>query len=700
MRGFVDTLSLLLALAGALATASGCSLRYDPDDLGSGGDDGGGEDPGEAAGPEELFVHRVYPPEVFEGQGYVADPDDEASVRAIPMVLYGQNMTADTEFTVSGVGFLPKTVDAQVSASGRWAAFELRLPVIDDDEDPRDVELVIELVKGGESHKTTVVHHLLRELRVESDGTSEEISTDSLTRDPTGVARFSAVNLRGLVQVRGAAPFRVFAYSSITLIGFLDGSGAGTTPGAGGCVGAEVAESAPCAPGAGQPGGAGIIGLAAGGGGGGGFASSGTRGGGAAMQRGAGGVANGEPSLVPMPPGGGAQPAGGGGGGQNEIAQGGGPGGGSGGVIELTTPGVLVTGSAVVQTDGAAGGACAGVGGGGGGGSGGAIMVRAGQLAEADGEGPGAITLQAIGGVGGECGTATGGDGGNGRIRVDVPDGESVTATPKAFDAPAFVTGSIPAVTAEAEILDPDQGRGRQLVRDGRLQPRGLERHRAVDHRGRRDTRFRRGGGKDGRALGRLQPTVPAGRFQCRPRLSTGGRQLRRHCLHLALIAAVGAAAFVVLPGRALADKAPRVGVVVSVQVNLNKSEVQKISQAMGRALRQRLVVDVVAGPEAMRRLPSEGVSESCVVDENCIKDAAQRLTADELLFLVAVRVGNRIQVDSTWVDPANGRSASRPKVVMVKLDEAETRFADAASLILPDAAVRPTQQASDGCPV
>jgi hypothetical protein len=173
---------------------------------------------------------------------------------------------------------------------------------------------------------------------------------------------------------------------------------------------------------------------------------------------------------------------------------------------------------------------------------------------------------------------------------------------------------------------------------------------------------------------------------------------LRRHRLHLALIAAASAALCVVVPpGRALADKAPRVGVVVSVQVNLNKSEVQKISQALGRALRQRLVVDVVAGPEAIRRLPADGVSESCVVDESCIKDAAQRLTADELLFLVAVRVGNRIQVDSTWVDPANGRSASRPKVVMIKLDEAEARFADAASLILPDAAVRPTQQVGDG---
>jgi hypothetical protein len=165
--------------------------------------------------------------------------------------------------------------------------------------------------------------------------------------------------------------------------------------------------------------------------------------------------------------------------------------------------------------------------------------------------------------------------------------------------------------------------------------------------------------------------------------------------LHITLIAAV--AAIALAPGRAEADKAPRVGIVVTVQVNLNRSEVQHLSQAMGQALRQKLVVDVVAGSEAIRRLPTDGVSESCAADQACVKDTAQRLSADELLFLVAVRVGNRIQVDSTWVDPASGRNASRPKVVMVRLDEAEARFADAASLILPDAEVRPMQQLSDG---
>jgi hypothetical protein len=162
------------------------------------------------------------------------------------------------------------------------------------------------------------------------------------------------------------------------------------------------------------------------------------------------------------------------------------------------------------------------------------------------------------------------------------------------------------------------------------------------------------------------------------------------------IAAAAALLTIVFAPGRVLAEKAPRVGVVVSVQVNLKRSEAQGLSGALGRALHQRLVVDVIAGTEASRRLPAEGVSESCAVDEVCIRDVAQRLTADEILFLVAVRVGNRIQVDSTWVDPANGRNVSRPKVVMVKLDEAEARFADAASLILPDAVVRSEAAASD----
>jgi hypothetical protein len=166
------------------------------------------------------------------------------------------------------------------------------------------------------------------------------------------------------------------------------------------------------------------------------------------------------------------------------------------------------------------------------------------------------------------------------------------------------------------------------------------------------------------------------------------------HRLHTLILLAAAGAVTAALPGRAVADSAPRIGIAVAVKVNLDSAEVEELSAAFGRALHQKLVVDVVAGREANRRLPNEGVSESCVVDAACVKDTAQRLTADQLLFLVAVRVGNRIQVDSTWVDPATGKTASRPKVVMVRLDEAEERFAESASLILPEVSVRPVAAA------
>ncbi|HEU5061190.1 MAG TPA: hypothetical protein VFU21_31885, partial [Kofleriaceae bacterium] len=75
--------SLLLA-----AASTGCSLVYDADDLRA-GRDGGGAD----AGPDDLFVARVTPDAVFEGEGSSFLAEQEEMVRAIPIVLEGQNMT-------------------------------------------------------------------------------------------------------------------------------------------------------------------------------------------------------------------------------------------------------------------------------------------------------------------------------------------------------------------------------------------------------------------------------------------------------------------------------------------------------------------------------------------------------------------------------------------------------------------------------
>ncbi len=134
----------------------------------------------------------------------------------------------------------------------------------------------------------------------------------------------------------------------------------------------------------------------------------------------------------------------------------------------------------------------------------------------------------------------------------------------------------------------------------------------------------------------------------------------------------------------------PRVGVAVATEVNLAPAEAQGISEALGKALHAKLMIDVIAGAEAARRLPEDGVADNCVVDKACIADVAQRLSADQILFLVVVKVGSRVQVDSTWADPATGKTVSRSAVVIEGGQDPEERFAAAATNLMPDAALRP----------
>jgi hypothetical protein len=446
MSPFVDTLHLL-ALAGALASASGCSLRYDPDDL---GDDGADEDDGTSVDPDELFVERVFPPLVYEGEGVALDPDEEAAVRAVPIVLYGQNMTAETTFAVAGDGIDNQTVEAQVSPDGHWAAFAIRLPIVPDDTDAHDVDLIVRVSSGDQTREVELTHRLLPELRVMSSGKDNlaVVPTDDLPRDEkTGISAYSRVELSGgTIQLRGEAPFRVIGYGGISVSGLLESDAEGPTPGGGGCEGGAPERDAPCAAGSGKGGGPGAT---PGGGGGGGFGSQGVRGEGPKSLRGEGGPENGDPSLVPMTPDE-SGPAGGGGSGAATLGDGA-TGGGSGGIIELTTPGLLVLRGSV-RADGADG-ECAAptTGAGGGGGSGGAILVRAGSL-PAEGTSGG---FQALGGEGGAC-TTQGGRGGDGRIRIDLPaapvDVGVSTVPDTAFRGPAFVTAAIPTISAERDL--------------------------------------------------------------------------------------------------------------------------------------------------------------------------------------------------------------------------------------------------------
>jgi hypothetical protein len=88
-----------------------------------------------------------------------------------------------------------------------------------------------------------------------------------------------------------------------------------------------------------------------------------------------------------------------------------------------------------------------------------------------------------------------------------------------------------------------------------------------------------------------------------------------------------------------------------------------------------------------------------CVASPACIGDVAKRLGVAELLFVVMVDTGGggAVQIDSTWVDVASGKSTSRPVIDVATVTAAKERFAAAAHQLLPDAPVRPKETGGGG---
>jgi hypothetical protein len=157
---------------------------------------------------------------------------------------------------------------------------------------------------------------------------------------------------------------------------------------------------------------------------------------------------------------------------------------------------------------------------------------------------------------------------------------------------------------------------------------------------------------------------------------------LSHHRLHTGVAAALAALAF---GAPAAKGEAPRrVGVVVTLAVNMEQDEAWALSGDLGRALREAFPVDVIAGREVERRLPPDGLAEDCIGEPGCREDLRHRLEANELLLLVVVRLGDRIQIDATWVDVATGETRSRDAVSLEPGDDRDAIFAAAAPLLLP----------------
>jgi hypothetical protein len=157
---------------------------------------------------------------------------------------------------------------------------------------------------------------------------------------------------------------------------------------------------------------------------------------------------------------------------------------------------------------------------------------------------------------------------------------------------------------------------------------------------------------------------------------------MRQHRIHAAV---VGLAALAALAGPARAAESPRrIGIVVSTAVVVTPEEARALAVTLGEALTEELKVEVIAGEETERRLPATGLPEDCVAKPDCRSDIARRLDADELLFLVVIKVGKKIQIDPTWTDAATARVTSRAKVEIGEKDDPMQVFRKSAKALLP----------------
>ena len=132
----------------------------------------------------------------------------------------------------------------------------------------------------------------------------------------------------------------------------------------------------------------------------------------------------------------------------------------------------------------------------------------------------------------------------------------------------------------------------------------------------------------------------------------------------------------------AAADDQRRIGIIVSVYVNVSADDARAIATELGDVLRKERPVDIIAGLETERRMPEGGLPDECVAKPECRNDLGRRLDADELLMLV--EMGGRIQIDATWANVASGKVTSRPQIAIEPGDDRAAIFTEAVPLLLP----------------
>jgi hypothetical protein len=167
---------------------------------------------------------------------------------------------------------------------------------------------------------------------------------------------------------------------------------------------------------------------------------------------------------------------------------------------------------------------------------------------------------------------------------------------------------------------------------------------------------------------------------------------MKRFVVPVLICAAAAAASPARADGSAPATAAPhlRVAIVPGIAVNLDVARVDALAQDLAEALSTQLDVDATGGLDVRRALPAD-LPPDCVTIPSCVGDVARRTNAQQLLFVVMVDTGanSSIQIDTTWVDAASGKSAQRPAIDILSATEAKARFAELAHQLLPDAPLR-----------
>ena len=154
--------------------------------------------------------------------------------------------------------------------------------------------------------------------------------------------------------------------------------------------------------------------------------------------------------------------------------------------------------------------------------------------------------------------------------------------------------------------------------------------------------------------------------------------------IHRLLALVLTPLAVLLCAGTVHAQRSKRVAIVVTVQVNVSGDETNALASLMGTAIVEEFGVDVIAGAETVRRLPPDGVPDECIASSDCRNDLSRRLDADELLMLVVVRIGDELQIDSTWVHVSSGETASRPKISLAASDDRAQVMKEASPRLLP----------------